>query len=100
PIERNESCYRGKECQQPKEYDTGCNREQPILLDLCIGAQENILPTAPRDLPGRCCPSASARFVCPGRIRALLALLIPRRLNTAPCCIGLQCQSHAARCNA
>src|SRR5437588_1525227 len=89
-IERNESCYRGKERQQPKEYDTGCNREQPILLDLFIGAQENILPAAPWDLPGRCCPSASTRFARPGRIGVSPALLMSYRLSTNPCPVGLQ----------
>src|SRR5207249_6583807 len=99
-IKRNEGCYRGKERQQPKEYDTGCNREQPILLDLFVGAQENILPAAPWDLPGRCCPSASARFARAGRIGVSPALTIPLRLVIDLCRIGPQCQSHAACCSA
>src|SRR5438874_8964875 len=90
-IERNESCYSGKERQQPKEYDAGSNRKQPILLDLFVSAQEDILPAAPWDLPRRRCPSASARFARPGRIRVWLALAIPQRLSAASCRIGLQC---------
>src|SRR5439155_27356236 len=90
-IERNESCYRGKERQQPKEYDAGCNRKQPILLDLFVGAQEDILPAAPWDLPRRRCPSASARFVRPGRIGAWLAVFMPQWLSAASCRMRLQC---------
>src|SRR5438874_12474658 len=101
-IERNESCYSGKERQQPKEYDAGSNRKQPILLDLFVGAQEDILPAAPWDLPRRRCPSASAGFVRPGRIgglaRGLHAAAAERRF--VPHAASMLKPSRLPRCRA
>ncbi len=57
------------------EHDAGGEREQPVVLDLVVGADEDVLPAAPGDMHGRrrlAAPAllAGARFLQRQRLDA------------------------------
>src|SRR5262245_31407744 len=61
-IGRHSGGDTGKQGDQRIERDPGGKREQPVLLDLPIGADKNILPAGPWNLQRPACPPAAAVF--------------------------------------
>src|SRR3954454_24862245 len=61
-VDRDQGRKGGEEREQAIEGDTSSDRQDAILVDLLVGAPEDVLPALGRDLVGRRGLSSTAMF--------------------------------------
>ena len=71
PVQRNDGGDRGKEREKSIEYDARCYRKEPILVELRIGAPQNIFPSRPCNTPRRSCLPSTAWLASPLTLNVL-----------------------------